>query len=82
MGSWQNVRGNLPVQEKDDIRKMADCVERHYREKETDLSEVEQIWTLAYTWLELDEKEKGFYWYKLTADRIRKELGVGDPKVL
>lgn len=75
MNSWQRVRGNLPFQEKEDIRSMADCVEEYYRDKETDLSEVEQIWILADTWLELEEKEKGFYWYRLTIDRIGGELG-------
>lgn len=76
MDSWQNVRGNLPIQEKDDIRKMADCVEKYYREKEPDLSEVEQLWTLADIWLELEEKEKAFYWYRQTEERIREELGT------
>lgn len=75
MDSWQNVRGNLPVQEKDDIRKMADYVERYYREKGTDLSEVEQVWTLADIWLELEEKEKALYWYRQTEERIREVLG-------
>jgi len=75
MDSWQYVRGNLPLREKDDIRQMADCIEKYYRGKETDLSDLEQIWTLADVWLELEEKEKGFYWYKLTEKRIRGELG-------
>lgn len=75
MRSWHRVRGNLLFQEKDDIRSMADCVEEYYQDKKMDLSEVEQMWILADAWLELEEKEKGFYRYRLTIDRIQEELG-------
>lgn len=75
MASWQRVRGNLPFQETDDIRKMADFVEKYYEKREANISEIRRIWILAGTWLELGEREKGFYWYKLTADRVREELG-------
>lgn len=75
MDSWQHVRGNLSYQEKDEIRQMAELADRHYRELAIQLSDVEQIWILADTWMEMEEKERGFYWYKLTADKIREELG-------
>lgn len=75
MDSWQHVRGNLSYTEKEDIRQMAELADRYYRGREITLSDVEQIWTLADTWMELEEKEKGFYWHKRTADKIREELG-------
>ncbi|MCM1412489.1 MAG: tetratricopeptide repeat protein [Lachnospiraceae bacterium] len=75
MDSWRHVRGNLPYQEKEDIRSMTDCVEKYYRDKQTDLSDVKQIWILADVWLELEEWTKGLYWHRLTIDRIREELG-------
>ena len=78
MGSWQRVRGNLPLSERDDIRQMAEQTDAYYREKEITLSDMEQIWTLADTWLELEEWERGMHWYSLTEDRIRQELGAGN----
>ncbi len=77
MKSWQQVRGNLSLQEKADIRQMAEQTENYYRGREVDLSVLEQVWTLADTWLELEEPERGMYWYKLTEDKIRGELGTG-----
>lgn len=75
MESWLRIRGNLPFQEGADIRKMADDTDLYYRQTEVRISDAESIWILAGIWLELEEKEKAFQWYQLTADKIRNELG-------
>lgn len=75
MESWLRIRGNLPFQEGVDIRKMADDTDLYYCRTEIRISDAESIWILADIWLELEEKEKAFQWYRLITDKIRKELG-------
>ncbi len=77
MDCWKDVRGNLPLQEKEDIMQMASRVDQFCMEKELGMPEVVQIWILADTWLELGEKEKCLSWLKLAEDKVRTALGTG-----
>ena len=76
MESWLRIRGNLPFQERADILKMAEDTDWYYRQAEIRLSDAESIWTLAGVWLELEENEKAFLWYRLIKEKIQEELGA------
>lgn len=77
MSSWLTVRGMLPFQETNTVRQMAEITDMYYRKKDIELSRLNPLWLLADTWVELESREKGLYWYRLISDKVKTELGSG-----
>lgn len=75
MESWNRVRDVLSYEEREFIRPLAEIVERHYKEKQIEIEDVESLWILAGTWIELEEFGKSVLWYENVRCFVREQLG-------
>ncbi len=75
MESWNRVCDVLSYKERDFIRSLAEALEQQYAAKEIEIEDVETIWTLADTWIELEAVEKGASWHKKVFCFVSKRLG-------
>lgn len=75
MKSWNAIRAYVPYQEKAFIQQIAEETDRQFAEKETDINDVENIWTLAETWLELEEWERSAFWYEKVLCLVKDKFG-------
>ena len=75
MESWNSVRGYLSYHEKEFIAELAEEVEQQYMQKNIEITDAENIWILADTWINLESVERSVPWYEKVLCLVRKELG-------
>lgn len=75
MESWNGIREYISYEENAFIATLVLDVDQYYRQKEIELSDVEQIWILGTTWLRLEETEKSVFWYEMALCLVREKLG-------
>lgn len=75
MDSWNGVREYLSYHEKEFIINLATEVDQQYMQKNIEITDVENIWTLADTWIHLENFEKSAYWYEKVLCLVKEELG-------
>lgn len=75
MDSWNGVREYLSYHEKEFIINLATEVDQQYMQKNIEITDVENIWTLADTWIHLEIVERSAYWYEKVLCLVKEELG-------
>jgi len=75
MDSWNVIRECISYQEKEFVTFIAEEVDKQYKQKEIELADVENIWILAQTWLQLEKRENSIIWYEKVLDIVRDKLG-------
>ncbi|MBQ6995430.1 MAG: tetratricopeptide repeat protein [Lachnospiraceae bacterium] len=75
MNSWNVIRECISYQEKEFVTFIAEEVDKQYKQKEIELADVENIWILAQTWLQLEKRENSIIWYEKVLDIVRDKLG-------
>lgn len=75
MESWKHVRYVLSYEEKEFIRPLVELVECHYKEKHMEIEDMENIWILADTWIELEAFDRSVPWYENVLCFVREQLG-------
>lgn len=76
MGSWNRIREYISYEENEFIASLATEVEKRYKQKKIEISEIENVWVLAKTWLRLEKIEQSAFWYESTLCLVREKLGV------
>lgn len=74
MESWNGIREYISYEEKDFIATVAEEVEKQYKQKEIELTDVENIWILAQTWIQLEEIEKSAFWYEKAFEFVKEKF--------
>lgn len=75
MESWNGIREYISYQEKEFIAALAEEVDKKIRHKDIELADVENIWVLAQTWLELEKMENSDFWYDKALCYVKEKLG-------
>lgn len=75
MDSWNGVREYLSYHEKEFIINLAAEVDQQYMRKNIEITDAENIWTLAETWINLEDVEKSAYWYEKVLCLVKEKLG-------
>ncbi len=75
MKSWIVIRQYISYQEKEFIIVITEEVDKKYTKKDIEIADVENIWILAETWIELEKAEKSISWYEKVICFVRDKLG-------
>lgn len=75
MDSWNGVREYLSYHEKEFIINLATEVDQQYMQKNIEITDAKNIWTLADTWIHLEIVERSAYWYEKVLCLVKEELG-------
>lgn len=74
MQSWNGIKEYISYQEKEFIATLVEEVDKQYKQKEIELGDIENIWIIANTWLELEEREQSIFWYEKALRFVREKL--------
>ncbi|MDE7416561.1 MAG: tetratricopeptide repeat protein [Lachnospiraceae bacterium] len=75
MESWNSVREQLSYHEREFVTDLAEEVDQQYMQKNIEITDAENIWILADTWILLEKIEKSAFWYEKVLCLVKKELG-------
>ncbi len=75
MESWNAIRAYIPYQEKSFIEKIVKETDGQFAQKKIEIADLEDIWILAETWLEIEEWGKSVFWYEKALCLVREQLG-------
>lgn len=75
MESWNRVREYLSYHEKEFITNLAKETEQYYLQKNIEITDADNVWILANTWINLENTEKSAYWYEKVLCIVKEKLG-------
>ena len=75
MKSWNLIRTYISYQENEFVESLAEAADQQYLCKNMEPADLENIWILAATWLNLAKAERSVFWYEKTLCFVRELLG-------